>query len=316
MNYFIKGVVFLKNIFLIVSILIIIFYAVCFQYLKNKSKYLLNYFQYHIYMSIFLVASINLFFNKKVFFIVVIFLIITLLNTVRIVKWLVDCNNKNFYFISLYLIESFFIIIVLYANIYKNFDSLFSKEKLSIVDAIYYSITTFTTTGYGDIYPIHDITKIIVNSEMIIGYFFSAIVVAIIVSKFLDINSKHNDNEYQEREKEFVEDYGELSNETEEILIHKIKRYQKIVKDLKKKYNNRCQIDGYSFTFEKKNGESYSEAHYLHPLSQGGSRKAHNVVILCSNHHRMLHYAKIDIGKFEENKKKIIINGQVSYINY
>lgn len=87
-----------------------------------------------------------------------------------------------------------------------------------------------------------------------------------------------------------TEDFPEIENEKEEVIICRIKRYKKIVETLKARYHNRCQICG--FTFEKNNGTGYSEAHHIKKLADNGSQDESNVVILCANHHRMLHYAK------------------------
>jgi len=107
-----------------------------------------------------------------------------------------------------------------------------------------------------------------------------------------------------------------LANESTEVKINRIKRYQKVIKKLKTKYQNRCQIEGCNFTFEKENGEYYSEGHHLEPLSQGGSQTEDNVVILCPNHHRMFHYADIEIMGKQGNRRKVMINGKVHYIKY
>ena len=93
-----------------------------------------------------------------------------------------------------------------------------------------------------------------------------------------------------ELKNDLVEDFPEIDNESEEIVVCRIKRYRKIVESLKVRYHNRCQICG--FTFEKANGSGYSEAHHIVRLADNGSQDERNVVILCANHHRMLHYAR------------------------
>lgn len=115
---------------------------------------------------------------------------------------------------------------------------------------------------------------------------------------------------------EILEDDVTIANESEEVKIKRIKREQQIVSKLKNKYKNCCQIEGCNFTFKKKNGEYYSEAHHLKLLSEGGSQDENNVVILCPNHHRMFHYADVKIFDRNKDRRKAIINGEEHYIKY
>ncbi|MBP1927101.1 putative restriction endonuclease [Sedimentibacter acidaminivorans] len=55
---------------------------------------------------------------------------------------------------------------------------------------------------------------------------------------------------------------------------------------------------------------------YLKPLSDNGSQDEYNVVILCPNHHRMMHYADVKIFEREESKRKLIVNNIEKYIIY
>ena len=98
--------------------------------------------------------------------------------------------------------------------------------------------------------------------------------------------------------------------------MKRIKRYQKIVNDLKSRYENKCQIEGCNFTFKKKNGEYYSEAHHIESLAKGGSQDESNAAILCPNHHRMFHYADVEIFERENERRKVRINGDEKYILY
>jgi hypothetical protein len=146
------------------------------------------------------------------------------------------------------------------------------------------------------------------------------------VEKLIDILTKNNPKQrqvifaalgrgelpgtdYEDREKELFEDDPSLTNESEEVITKRIKRYKKIVDKIKVRYGNKCQVEECNFTFRKKNGDYYSEAHHLIPLSEGGLQKASNIVILCANHHRMLHYANVKIGKLKSGKRRIRING-------
>lgn len=114
---------------------------------------------------------------------------------------------------------------------------------------------------------------------------------------------------------ELISDLG-LENETVEVKRKQIKRYQGIVKKLKTRYKNKCQIKSCQFSFVKSNGEDYSEAHHLKPLSEGGGQSEENVVILCANHHRMFHYAKVIVGELEHDERAIEINGIKELVVY
>jgi predicted HNH restriction endonuclease len=130
----------------------------------------------------------------------------------------------------------------------------------------------------------------------------------------LDTNDK--DNESQQREIELLEDFPSLKSEEREVIVKQVKRYHDIVENSKRKYNNKCQIKDCGFTFKKKNGRFYSEAHHLIPLSEGGTQEENNIIILCPNHHRMMHYADIEIGNIELDKREIKINGNTYFIIY
>ena len=110
---------------------------------------------------------------------------------------------------------------------------------------------------------------------------------------------------------DLVQDQMTLPNETQESFTKRIKRYKKIVDEIKIIYDSRCQIENCGFTFLKLNGEKYAEGHHLIPLAKGGNQGAENVVILCANHHRMLHYAKVEIGEILTSKKRsIFVNNE------
>lgn len=83
------------------------------------------------------------------------------------------------------------IVIMGYADFYfklsRSYSHVFNDNRiLSAIDSIYFSVTTFTTTGYGDIYPISHSAKMFVACEMIFGYILSTFIVAILVVKFMD----------------------------------------------------------------------------------------------------------------------------------
>lgn len=84
------------------------------------------------------------------------------------------------------------LIITTYANLYLQVYRMkgkkafkFSGEELSGNDFMYYSITTFTTTGFGDITSIGVISNMIAASEMLIGFIISTLFMAILTSKLV-----------------------------------------------------------------------------------------------------------------------------------
>jgi len=86
------------------------------------------------------------------------------------------------------------------------------------------------------------------------------------------------------------------------------KRNREITKQLKELYNNKCQIC--DFTFKKDNGENYSETHHVIPLGENGDDDIKNLIVVCPNCHKKLHYAKkekYDI-KYKAEHYNLMIN--------
>lgn len=68
-------------------------------------------------------------------------------------------------------------------------------------------------------------------------------------------------------------------------------RNRSIILERKRQSSNRCEIPGCNYVpFKKISEEEYSEAHHIIPLGQPGSDRIENIVILCPNHHREVHY--------------------------
>jgi hypothetical protein len=58
----------------------------------------------------------------------------------------------------------------------------FVPDLKTIVDCIYFSITTFSTIGFGDIHPTHWISKIIVATEMVAGFLVTVVSIGYLLS--------------------------------------------------------------------------------------------------------------------------------------
>jgi len=56
---------------------------------------------------------------------------------------------------------------------------------------------------------------------------------------------------------------------------------------LKSYYHYRCQVCGHDF--EPRYGQSLAEGHHIQYLSEGGPDVSPNIIVLCPNHHRVIH---------------------------
>jgi len=99
-----------------------------------------------------------------------------------------------------------------------------------------------------------------------------------------------------------------------EISISVIQRNATLVRKLKELYSGNCQIC--DFTFTKESGDNYSECHHLIPLGEEGSDSLDNVILVCANCHKMLHYTKVEFKKLANNSRDILINGKHKSIKY
>lgn len=81
-------------------------------------------------------------------------------------------------------------IALVFANAYRAcallLDSAFSSPKLTgasfLNNSLYFSLSTLTTTGYGDITPVHPIVRSLANLEAVIGQLFPATLLARLVT--------------------------------------------------------------------------------------------------------------------------------------
>lgn len=86
------------------------------------------------------------------------------------------------------MLEQFVIIIMVFGSINYLISSYYPDAfptKLSYLDSIYYSITTIATVGYGDIHPLHEASKIASMAEILIGYLFAVIFIAVFINVYL-----------------------------------------------------------------------------------------------------------------------------------
>ena len=107
-----------------------------------------------------------------------------------------------------------------------------------------------------------------------------------------------------ERSKISVEDYFQQMphlNKKETIQSSKRRERGPAGNKVKEYCNNRCQIckatgkkEGYG-TFEMPTGKWYAEAHHVLQLSDDGPDTTDNIMCLCANHHRQMHYGDVKV---------------------
>lgn len=100
--------------------------------------------------------------------------------------------------------------------------------------------------------------------------------------------------------KKLEEKYRNATPKIKEIISKRIERGE-ISKEIKKINNFNCQICGglgnKTDTFKKINGEYYIETHHIIPVSElsQGLLGISNLMTVCANHHRQLHYGDVKI---------------------
>ncbi len=93
-----------------------------------------------------------------------------------------------------------------------------------------------------------------------------------------------------------------------------VKRNVLLSDRLKRLYGGRCQIC--RSTFKKRDGENYSESHHVVPLGKRGADRLSNIVILCANCHRKMHYAEVRHLPPAGYRQYVMINGETVEIHY
>lgn len=89
--------------------------------------------------------------------------------------------------ICVYLLIGF-VWALLYGIIASLDSNAFSQQIVEIDSysrAVYFSFTTLTTLGYGDIIPVSPLAKMLTNLEVIIGQLYPAILIAILVEGYI-----------------------------------------------------------------------------------------------------------------------------------
>lgn len=99
-------------------------------------------------------------------------------------------NEINFAKIKLYYVLIFILIILLIGTL------IFQRlENLSYIDSFYFTTSTLTTVGYGDIVPTHDLSKIITSVYSLLGVGLFLFILGIVTEyyfykRFVNVHKK------------------------------------------------------------------------------------------------------------------------------
>lgn len=84
------------------------------------------------------------------------------------------------------LVVAYLFCIFLYAVIYFFSPSGFLNKELSFINALYFSIVTITTLGYGDILPKSEIIQLVISSQALLGLVIFGLLINSVWSSYLD----------------------------------------------------------------------------------------------------------------------------------
>jgi len=143
-----------------------------------------------------------------------------------------------------------------------------------------------------------------------------------IIEKIGEINLDFTDEKF-ESEEDIVKLEKKYKNAVPEVKTRVSKYIErgKIAQQFKKKTGFKCQIcdelGDDPYVFEKENGEYYIETHHIDAVSNlnEGSLGISNLITVCPNHHRQLHYGKVDILGNNKDELKLKIDGEEILIN-
>ena len=123
--------------------------------------------------------------------------------------------------------------------------------------------------------------------------------------EFEQETSHINETDYENEINQLSDDNATIIQRKMNVKIRKMDR--KLIERLKQIHNYSCQICGYSF--RERYGVDYAEAHHIIPFVESMNNNPENILILCPNHHRVIHKAVAII-----NLEKRVISYQNNFV--
>jgi hypothetical protein len=93
--------------------------------------------------------------------------------------------------IIVYLLLGYVFTLLFHAvYVYSGTSSFNNISGTGLQEFLYYSFTTLTTVGYGDVTPVHPVARSLANFEALIGQLYPAILIARLVSMEFESSKK------------------------------------------------------------------------------------------------------------------------------
>jgi hypothetical protein len=108
-----------------------------------------------------------------------------------------------------------------------------------------------------------------------------------------------------------AENGGQAPEKASEI-AERYERDAELVRLLKEARGGKCQMCGH--TFRMRNGGTYTEAHHLEQLANGGLDVSRNMLVVCANHHRQFHYGDVEILHYDADTLTVRMDDEVHTI--
>ncbi|WP_409300323.1 HNH endonuclease [Peribacillus sp. SCS-155] len=114
--------------------------------------------------------------------------------------------------------------------------------------------------------------------------------------------------------------YGEAVPEVKERISKYIERGS-IAQKYKRRTGFKCQVcealNLEPYSFKKTNGEYYVETHHIIPVSelQAGSLSTNNLLTVCANHHRQIHYGDFNLQEINKDKFIFKVDNKTIVVN-
>ena len=112
--------------------------------------------------------------------------------------------------------------------------------------------------------------------------------------------------------RELNEQYAKADKEGKLRMVKRVERGH-VGKGMKMHRGHKCQIceamgmNPIGFMTER--GIPYTEAHHVDEVSKGGGLGPENIVVLCANHHRQMHYGNVTLVRKDSGEFEFCIDG-------